>query len=148
MVSKYDVFYIIATKGETKVAEIVKTLRKPEQTYKSVFNQVVQLEKEGYVQREKTIKVIHSERSKQLFRLISFCMNNSINYNLMFKKNMITFIKKAAKREFFTREDVKVHPQTFSLYVAALAKYGLLFIVSRKPLQCKLLRHHFLMDVM
>lgn len=65
----------------------------------------------------------------------------------MFKKTMLGFIQKAAKKEFFTIKDIKVHPQTFSFYVESLSKYGLLLIVSRKPLKCKLLRHHFLIDL-
>lgn len=148
MVSKYDVFYVIATRGEVKTAEVVEALHKPKQEYRAVFNHIMCLDREGYVKRNNAIKVVHNEKSKNLFRLISFCTGNGINYNLIFKKTMLEFIQKAAQKEFFTIKDVKVHPQTFSLYTAALARYGLLLIVSKKPLKCKLLRHHFLIDSM
>ena len=147
MVSKYDVFYVIAAKGETRANEVVEALHKPKKDYKTIFNRIMELDYERYIERDNTIKIIHNRKSRKLFGLISFCINNGINYNLMFKKTMREFLQKAAKKEFFTIKDVKVHPQTFKFYVGALSKYGFLLIISRKPLKCKLLRHHFLIDV-
>jgi len=148
MASRYDVFYVIATKGEIRANEIVEALNKPKKEYKAVFNHVMELDSEGYIKRNDKIKVLHNQKSRKLFRLISFCINNRINYNLMFKKTMLDFIQKASKKEFFTIKDIKAHPQTFNFYVSALAKYGFLLIISRKPLKCKLLRHHFFIDLM
>lgn len=146
MASKYDIFYVVATKGEIKINEIVQALHKQKEDYQSTFNQVLELEKEGYVERDKVIRIIHNEKSKKLFRLISFCINNSINYNLIFKHSMLEFIEKAAKKEFFTIKDIKVHPQTYNFYVTLLSQYGFLLVLSRNPLKCKLLRHQFLID--
>ena len=148
MVSKYDIFYVIGARGEIKANEIVEALHKQRKDYKSIFNYVMQLDKEGYIKRNKTIKIIHNEKSKALFNLISFCIRNNINYNLMFKDKMLEFIKKVAKKEFFTIKNIKIHSKTFNLYTDLLSKYGLLLIISRKPLECKLLRHHFLFDLM
>ncbi len=148
MVSKYDVFYVIATKGEIRSFEIVEALNMLKSEYKAVFNHVLELERDGYIERNKTIKVLPTEKSKKLFGLISFCIDHSINYNLMFKKTMLNFIEKIAKKEFFTIKDTTVHPQTFKYYIDILEKYGLLFVLSKKPLKCKLLWHHFLIDLM
>ncbi len=147
MVSKYDVFYVIATKGETKVHDIVEALHKPKEEYRSIFNHVMELYNKDYITKDTCIKIVHNEKSKKLFKLISFCINNRINYNLLFKKTMLKFLEKAAKKEFFTIKDVNLHPLTFNLYVNALAKYGFLLILSRKPFKCKLLRHHFLINL-
>ncbi|MBN1896614.1 MAG: Fic family protein [Candidatus Aenigmarchaeota archaeon] len=147
MVSKYDVFYVIASEGEIRPKDIAEAMNKPESEYKAIFNHVMSLEKEGYVRRNRTVKVVLDSESKKLFGLISFCMKNRINYNLMLKKTMVGFILKAARKEFFTNKDVGIHPQTFSLYVSALSKYGLLLVMSKKPLKCKLLRHHFLTEL-
>lgn len=148
MVSLYDVFYVIGTKGEIRASEIVEALHKPKNEYRAVFNHVMELEKQRYVKRDKTIKIIHNEKSTKLFNLTYFCISNNINYNLLFKKSMLDFIQKASKKEFFTINNIRIHPQTFNLYTNLLAKYGFLLIVSRKPLKCKLLRHHFLIDLM
>lgn len=148
MASKYDIFYVIALKGEMRIVEIVEALYKPKKEYKSIFNHIIELEKEGYVKREGIVKIIHNEKSKDLFRLISFCISNSMNYNLMFKNTFFKFIQKAAKKEFFTIRDIRIHPETFKFYVTALSKYGFILIVSKKPLRCKLLKHHFIIDLM
>lgn len=147
MVSEYDVFYVVATKGELSVIDIVNSLNKPKTEYQNIFNNVRKLGKKGYIKRAKTIKVVNNDRTRKLFNLISFCLNNGINYNLMFKKTMLELLQKASKKEFFQIENVKSHPQTFKFYVSALAKYGFLLIASKKPLRCKLLRHHFLVDL-
>ncbi|MBI5871618.1 Fic family protein [archaeon] len=148
MVSEYDVFYVIASKSELKVVDIVNALNKPKKEYQNIFNNILELEKKGYIKRNHAIKVIPNEKSKKIFNLISFCINNSINYNIMFKKTMLDFIQKASKKEFFTIKDIRVHPQTFNFYTSALSKYGLLLAVSKKPLKCKLLRNYFLDDLM
>lgn len=147
MVSKYDVFYVIATMGKARTNEIVEAMNKHSSEYRAIYNHVIELDREGYVKRNKIIKVLLNEKTKHLFRLISFCVKNRINYNLMFKKTMLDFLEKAAKKEFFTNRDVKIHPQTFRLYVDALSKYGLLLVLSRKPLKSKLLRHNFIIEL-
>ena len=147
MVSLYDIFYVIATRGEIKSFEIVKALNKRKDEYQNVFNKVLVLEKQGYIKKDRSIKIVNGEKSNKLFNIISFCINNSINYNLMLKKTMLKFIQKASKKEFFTIKDVKIHQQTFKLYADLLLKYGFLIIISKKPLKCKLLRHHFFIDL-
>lgn len=148
MVSEYDVFYVVATKGEIKIVDIVEALHKPKNSYWYIFKLVLLLEKQGFIQKKHAVRIINKEKSKDLFELISFCIHNGINYNLLFKKLMLSFIERAAKNEFFTIKNVKVHPQTFNNYVQILSKYGLLLILSRKPLKCKLLRHHFLFNLL
>src|SRR3989344_9329804 len=148
MVSSYDIFYIIATKGELKPIDIVKALNKTKGEYQNIFNKILELEKKGYIKRDVNTKIIHNENSIKLFNLISFCIRNGINYNLIFKKTMLEFLEKASKKEFFTIKDIKIHPQTFNFYTILLNKCGFLLIASRKPLKCKLLRHHFLIDLM
>ena len=148
MISSYDVFYVIANKGELRIIEILKILNKPRSIYQSVFNKILKLEKKGYIKRGKTVKILHNNKTKKLFELISFCISNKINYNLMFKPKMLNFICEAYKKELFTINEIKIHPQTFKFYTDALNQYGFLLIILKKPLRCKLLRHHFLIDLM
>ncbi len=148
MVTRYDVFYVIASKGEIKVSEIVDELNKPKEEYQNIYNNVSRLERSGLIEKKEKVKVMHTDKSVQLFNLISFCLGNRINYNLLFKPRMLRFIQKAAGKEFFTRKDFNIHGQTFKLYVDALSSYGFLLILSRKPMKCKVLRHHFLSEVL
>lgn len=148
MVSKYDIFYVIATKGETRVADIVEALHKPKEEYRSIFNHVLLLEKENLVIRKETIRPIKNEKNILLYHMIRFCVSNKMNYNLLLKPTMVDFIQQASQKEFFTIKDIDLNPRTFSLYNAALSKYGMLLIISRKPVTCKLLRHGFFLDLL
>ena|SRR3989344_939134 len=148
MVSKYDILYIIATKGAISVSEIVEALDKPKDEYNNVFNNVLELEKEGHIKRDKEVKFIHNKNTLQLCNLIDYCIKNGINYNLLFKKNMLDFLEKASKNEFFTRKEIPIHSQTFQQYTEALEEYDLMLIVSRKPLKCKLLKHHLIKEIL
>ncbi len=148
MVSKYDVFYVIATKGTIKVSEIVGALNKPKEEYNNVYNNVLELEKEGHIKRNGGVKLIHNKKTYQLYKIIDYCVKNGMNYNILLKKNMVLFLEKTSKKEFFTRKNIPIHDQTFEQYTEALERYGLLLIISRKPLKCKLLRHHLLIDIL
>lgn len=147
MVSEYDVFYVIATKGELRIIDIVNVLNKTKKDYWHISNLVRSLKQKGYIERKNAVKILHNEKSEKLFNLISFCINNAMNYNLLFKESMLSFIRKASKKELFTIKNVQIHPQTFNFYTQTLEKYGFLLKLSRKPLKCKLLRHHFLFDL-
>ena len=148
MVSKYDVLYVIATKGTVKVSEIVKALNKSKGEYNNIYNKVLELEKDGMIKRDTTIKFLHHKNSYQVFKIIDYCIKNGMNYNILLKESMVLFLEKALKKEFFTRDESTIHGQTFQQYTEALERYGLLLIVSRNPLKCKLLRHHLIMEIM
>jgi len=148
MVSMYDVFYVIATKGELRVTDIVDALHKNKEEYKSIFNQVLKLEKEKLVLRNETVRPSKDTNSIQLYRLMRFCVDNGMNYNLMLKPTMIDFIEQAARKEFFTTKDITINPRTFSFYRTALSRYGILLVISRRPVTCKLLQHSFLVNLL
>ncbi len=148
MVSKYDVFYIIAKKGEIKISQILEELNKSKNEYNTIFNHILNLEKDNLIKRKKEIKVLHNKKSIDLFNLISFCIENGINYNLFFRKKMLNLLKKASKIEMFSISDIKLNHQTFKTYIDFLEISGFLLIISKKPLKCKLLRNQFLLDLL
>jgi len=112
MVSKYDIFYLIAKKGEASISEILSSLKKSKEEYQLIFNHVLDLEKDKYVKRDKKIKIVHSEKTKKLFQVINFCVANKINYNIFLKQDMINFLNKASQKEFFTIQDISLILQT------------------------------------
>jgi Fic family protein len=148
MVSIYDVFYVVAKNGKISIKDVAKALGKSTNEYQSVFNCVLMLERRDLVLRKKKVSVVNSERAKRLFDLISFCLHNSVNYNVLFKDKMLYLIEKASKKEFFTIADVNMHAETFKFYTEALSKYGFLIIISRNPLKCKLLKGDFLVSLL
>ncbi len=147
MVTKYDVFYVLTQKGDLRVTDIVRDLHRRQEDYRHIHNLVVKLEKEGYVKRNKRVHLINSIKTKKLFRILLFCLKNSINYNTLLKNSMLHFLKKAAKYEYFTRKNVPVHAETFHDFVTILHSFGLLLIISNRPLTCKLLPHHLMIEI-
>ncbi len=146
MATKYDIFYLIGKYGEMQVNEIVETLQQT--NYNAIFNAVLELEKDGYVTRKDKVHIINNKQSQELFNLIAFCIKHSMNYNLLFKETMLNFLERASKKEFFTIKDTTLNPRTYTFYTDALFRWGFLLIVSRKPSECKLLRHHFIVGLL
>ncbi len=147
MVTTYDVFYVTAERGPLKIIEIVKRLGKDKSEHQNIRKLVLELEEEGFVKYDKTVSVILNEKTKQLYKIIVFCIKNSMNHNLLFRGTMLDFLEKAAKKEFFSIEDVSISPDTFTFYTKTLERYGLLLIVSRKPIKAKLLELQFFMNL-
>lgn len=147
MVSKYDIFYVIAVKGPLRVPDILDEMGRKSEDYQIIFNHVLELEKTGLVNRGEAIAIEKNERTVLLYRIIRFCTDNRINYNLLLKQSMVDFIEQASRSEFITIKDVDINPRTFSFYLKALSKCGLLLVISRRPLKCKLLRHGFFNDI-
>lgn len=148
MVSIYDVFYVVAKHGTIAVRDIVVELGKTRSDYQNIFNNVLLLEKRHLVRRDKKVHVTNSKEAEELFNLISFSLRNNINYNVLFKDTMLYFLEKASKKEFFTKEHIKIHNATFKFYTDALSKYGLLIKISRNPLRCKLLKSQFIIHLL
>jgi Fic family protein len=147
MVSEYDVFYVVAKNGAVAAKDIVRELGKEKKEYQNIFNNILILERKGLVKREGDVKIVNSKESQGLFNIISFCLRNNMNYNILLKGKMVKFLERASKKEFFTINDIKMHAATFKFYTDALSKYGLLIIISRKPLRCKLLRNSFILEL-
>jgi len=148
MVSIYDVFYVVAKYGTIAVKDIVIELGKTKRDYQNIFNNVLLLEKKHLIKRDKKIHVTNSKEAEELFNIISFSLRNNINYNILFKDKMLLFLQKASKKEFFTISDIKIHTATFKFYTEALSKYGLLIIISKNPLKCKLLKSQFIIRLL
>lgn len=148
MVSKYDIFYIIALKGPLNIKSILKLLNRPKKDYQLIFNHVLELESDGTIYRNEMIKLEVNEKSKKLFKLLDFCHINHLNHNLLFKPKMLELLEAGGKREFFTINDTSLNPRTFKFNIDVLSRYGLLLIMKRKPVTCKLLRHSFINDLL
>jgi len=148
MVSEYDVFYVVAKNGAVAVRDIVRELGKDKKDYQNIFNNILVLERKNLVKRAGEVRIVNSKEAQDLFNIISFCLRNNMNYNILLKGKMAKFLERASKKEFFTITDIKMHAATFKFYTDALSKYGLLIIISRKPLRCKLLRNSFILDLL
>jgi len=140
MVTKYDVFEILY-KGRTplKPIEVVKKLNKPKSEYKNIHRILKELEKDGFLIKAKTgFEAKKSDRYGLLYSLIYYCLRNGINYNLLIDKNLAGFIYKAFGKKEFQQKDIRINPKTFKKYIEILNRYGLLLIISRRPVKVRM----------
>lgn len=140
MVTKYDIFEIIhQNHAPIKPAEIVKRLKKDKSFYKNIYRIINQLKKEGFlVKKNHGFESKNSEKSKMLFDLIAYCLHNGINYNYLLDERLVSFLNSAINKKEFQQKDFSIDSKTFSKYIAILNKFGLLLIISRKPLKARL----------
>ncbi len=140
MVTKYDIFQVVhKNRAPMKPIEIVKSLRKDTSSYKNIHRILNELKKEGFLVKGKYgFETKFSDKSKMLFELIVYCSHNNINYNYLLDEKLINFINIALKKKEFQQKDFKIDPKTFKKYIDILNKYGLLLIISRKPLKARM----------
>nr|MBA4405341.1 hypothetical protein [Nanoarchaeum sp.] len=140
MVTKYDVFEIIYKNRTTiKPSEVVKKLNKDEREYHIIHRYIRELTKEKLLIKNKLgFQIELSKKSELLYNLILYCIKNGINYNLILDKNFAQFINQAFQKEDINSNTITLNPRTFKKYIDILDKYGLVLIISEKPLRVKI----------
>ena len=79
-----------------------------------------------------------SKKSELLYTLILYCIKNGINYNLIIDKNFAKFISQALQKEEISPRNINLNSRTFKKYIEILDKYGMILIISGKPLRAKI----------
>ena len=121
MVTRYDIFYVIASNNGIGVPQILEYLNRSKKEYQVIFNHILSLEEEGLIKRDIVITPVQNDKAVLLFRIIDFCISNRINYNILLKRTMLDFIEKVSKIEFFTMKDVDINPRTFTFNITTLS---------------------------
>ena len=150
MVTKFDVFeFMYTTGGVLAPKEITAAFKKAEPVYKLIHRLLQELTAMKFVAKsEFGYEIIHNKKSGVLYRMISYCLTNKINYNELLDENIAEFISRGFLKKRCTLSDFSITPKTYSKYVKILAKNGLFIIVSRKPLTGLIPYNAFLRDLM
>ncbi len=140
MVTKYDVFEIVyKTRTVVKPIEVVKKLNRDEREYHIIHRYLRELTKESLLVKKKDgFQAEISNKSELLYSLILYCIKNGINYNLLLDKNFAQFISDSLQREEINSNNIKLNPRTIKKYLEMLDRYGLILIISEKPLRAKI----------
>ena len=140
MVTKYDAFEVIyENKAILKPIEVVKKLNKTEREYHVIHSYLRELKNEKLLVKKKDgFEVEVSKKSEMLYNLISYCIKNGINYNLILDKNFVRFISWALQKDEINSKNIKLNPRTIKKYINILDKYGMILIISEKPLRAKI----------
>lgn len=140
MATKYDAFEIVyKNRALLKPIEVVKKLNKDEREYHVIHRYLRELAKEKLlIKRKDGFQAEISKKSELLYNLILYCIKNGINYNLILDKNFAQFISMSLQREEINSKNIKLNPRTVKKYVEILDRYGLILIISEKPLRAKI----------
>jgi len=140
MVTKYDIFEIVyKNRAAIKPIEVVKKLNRDEKEYHLIHKYLRKLADEKLlVKKKRGFQAEISKKSELLYSLIFYCLKNGINYNFILDKNFAQFISKALQRGEITSKNVNLNPRTLKKYVEILGKYGMVLIISEKPLRAKI----------
>ncbi len=140
MVTKYDIFELIyKNRAPMKPVDVVKEFNKSEEDYHAIHKQLRELVTLSLLRKtEYGFEVDMNKKAEILYGIIQHCLKNNVSYNYLLDKNFATFLSKALQKEEITPKDVDTHPRTFKKYLEILNRFGLVLIISRKPLRAKI----------
>ncbi len=140
MVTKYDIFEIVhQNKAPITPKEVAAKLGKGTEHYNTTRMALVALVKEKLLlKNEEGFEVRSSTKTDLLYNLISYCLHNKINYNLLLDKNLVLFISAGLKEGIVTSKNSKLSPKTLQKYVEILSEYGFLLVISMKPIKVRI----------
>lgn len=142
MVSKYDLFYIIATTDKLSISEILKKIKKNVSYAHTATNIVTELIKNDLVyEQNKKYYLIKNTKAKHLIEILNYCISNKINYNELFLQTTIDFIKLGLENNL---DNLKLNSRTIKRISNLLSKHGFLLIESKKPYLAKIVHSLFL----
>jgi len=150
MVSKYDIFELVyKNRAPIKPVDVVKEFNKSDEDYHAIHKQLRELVAMGLLRKTKYgFEVDVTKKTEILYGIIQHCLKNNVSYNYLLDKNFAAFLSKALQREELTSKDVDTHPRTFKKYIEILNRFGLVLIISRKPLRVKIFYNILLNNIL
>lgn len=146
MVTQYDVFEYLYKRGTPLTPlEIANAFKKSHASYHTIYHQLVKLSDQGFALKDKHgFTALRSKKNDLVYGIIAESMSNQINYNDLFDEELAAFISKAFLKKRFTAKDFSMGIKKFTKNVEILSKYGLLIVLSRKPLEAAIPYNSFL----
>ena len=140
MVTKYDIFEIVyKNRAPIKPIEVVKKLNKDEKEYHVINRYLRELVKDNLIaNKNQGFQVEINKESELLYFLIYYCLRNGINYNDIIDKNFAEFISFSLQKEEINSKNINLNPRTLKKYIRILNRYGMILIISEKPLRAKI----------
>ncbi|MEA3329724.1 MAG: Fic family protein [Nanoarchaeota archaeon] len=137
MVTIYDIFEIFSeTNKQLKPIEILRKLKKQKSEYNNIFRLIKQLTNLNLIKKQSNCYIIKKSKKSDLLKdIIRYSSANGINYNDILNKKLISFIYKSIQTKKRSAQDLKINSKTFIKYLKTLEKYGLVLIISRKPIK-------------
>ncbi len=150
MVTKYDIFELVyKNRSPMKPVDVVKEFNKSEEDYHAVHKQLRELVVMGILRKTRYgFEVDLTRKAEILYGIIQHCLKNNVSYNYLLDKNFAAFLSKALQKDEITSDDVDAHPRTFKKYIEILNRFGLVLVISRKPLKVKIFYNTLLNNIL
>lgn len=149
MVTKYDVFEYVYDRGiPIKPLEVSQAFKKSHVEYQTIYKMLLNLTENKFLVKDKHgFTALRSKKNDFTYKIIKYCMSNQINYNDLLNEKLAEFISKAFLKKRFSISDFNIDSRRIMKYINMLSKYGLLIILSRKPLIATIPYNSFLGDL-
>jgi len=137
MVTKYDIFEIFSeTSQKQKPIDILKKLKRSRSEYNNIFRLIKELANTNLIKKQNNSYTINKTKKSEILKdLIRYSSANGINYNDILDKKLVSFIYHSIQIKQRTAKNLNINSKTFIKYLKLLEKYGLVLIVSRKPIK-------------
>ncbi|MFH1587811.1 MAG: Fic family protein [Candidatus Diapherotrites archaeon] len=146
MVSKYDLLYSVYLEEGLTASQLVKKLGKTQQNYQIFYNHLKELEEEKLLEfKNNKCFLVNSDKTRNLLKLIDFCVSNGIHYNELFLPKTIEFIKIGLQKNIL--ENLSFNSRTISRISLFLVKHGFILIESKKPFKARIVYSGFLKNL-
>jgi fido (protein-threonine AMPylation protein) len=139
MVTKYDVFeFAYNNRAPIKPIDVVRNFHKDEREYHTIHKMLRELVKEDLLEKtNQGFQIRLGKKTDILYDIIKYSLKNNINYNELLDKKITELISIGLQKEELTSKNIKINPRTLKKYIEILDKYGLILILSEKPLRVK-----------
>lgn len=146
MATKYDLFVYLGEKNAVvRTAEIMGHFKKRQYEYQNTYRLLAELVKDELAVKSKGgFQINLSKKSQLLYRLLTYCISNGINYNYLVDRRLAYFVSKALIKREFNGKDFNLDPKTFKKYIDILFRCGLLMRISSKPFKARIVWNNLL----
>ncbi|MEK6982746.1 MAG: Fic family protein [Candidatus Micrarchaeota archaeon] len=148
MKTKWDCLFALFELKEARLSDIAKKIGSQPS---SVRQKLVELIKSGIVIHKKEAYLPNNDNPStwNIFKIMKFCRDRGINYNLFLTPEFALVVKLGSQKEEVLFSQFKgLNHQTVRKYLTYLSRINLLFITSKKPLRVKLVYDHIFDEVL
>ncbi len=143
-VSKFDVFFAVAAKGQIQESELKQFLNVHDDL---MFNQDINfLITDKLLERDGSLLIYPAKNPNAalLFDVLSFTSIYDINYNNYISSPMLIFLEQTYNQNFFRLSDVMQQEEQKRINISVLRKNGFLLIMEESPFRGKVIQNSFL----
>lgn len=137
MPTQYDVFAEIIARAPLKPKDLPFT--------KPIYSHINALEKKNWIKKERgSLTPIKNKETEAAFKIIKYCLNNGLNYNVFFSRNIAYALSVLAKKVPKLRPKELSNNKDLADLLGYLEKHQFILVEKNRPKIGLLLQHQLL----